>query len=343
MITFFIRRLLYSCIVLYGVVTVTFFLMFVLPGDPARMMLGQRADVASVAAIRRQLGLDQPLIVQYYKFATDLLPIDIVAKSTFEFKSYTSANIVTFGNGPDARILCVKLPYLGRSYSSNRDVLATIWDRFPATAVLAVSSMIIATILGMLIGILSAVRPYTFFDGAAMVFALLGISLPVYVRGLLAALLFGVVLKWLPISGYMNNGIQYLVLPALTLGLAPLGIVARITRSSMLDVLGQDYIRTARAKGLSNRTVIFRHTLRNALNPVVTTVSTYMAALLAGAFFTEYIFNWPGVGQLTIDAILKLDFPMIEGTVLFTAVLFVMTNLLVDVLYAVLDPKVKLS
>lgn len=343
MFTFFVRRLVYSFVVLYGVVTVTFFLMFVLPGDPARLMLGQRADVASVAAIRRQLGLDQPLVVQYYKFATDLLPVDIIAKPTFEFKSYTYASIATFGAGADARVLCVKLPYLGRSYSSNRDVLATIVDRFPATGILALTAMVFATALGMLIGILSAVRPYTFFDGAAMVFALLGISLPVYVRGLLAALLFGVVLKWLPISGYLNNGAEYLVLPALTLGLAPLGIVARITRSSMMDVLGQDYVRTAKAKGLSFRTVLFKHTLRNALNPVVTTVSTYMAALLAGAFFTEYIFNWPGIGQLTIDAILKLDFPMIEGTVLFTAVLFVATNLLVDLMYAVLDPKVKLG
>ncbi|HZV12019.1 MAG TPA: ABC transporter permease, partial [Candidatus Kapabacteria bacterium] len=147
----------------------------------------------------------------------------------------------------------------------------------------------------------------------------------------------------LPISGYINNGWEYLVLPAVTLGLRPLSIIARITRSSMLDVLGQDYVRTARAKGLSRAAVIFKHALRNAMNPVITTISAWLAGLLAGAFFTEYIFNWPGIGSLSIDAIEKLDFPMIEGTVLFTAIVFVVVNFLVDILYAVLDPKVKLS
>jgi peptide/nickel transport system permease protein len=341
MLTFCIRRLFYSALILYGVITVTFLLMFVLPGDPARLMLGQRADVASVAAIRKQLGLDQPMTVQYLHFVEDMLPVDVISKSALAYKTYTYASITTFNNGE--KILCVKLPYFGRSFSSNRDVLSTIFDRFPATGLLALSSIIIATVLGIIVGIISAVKPYSIFDGTSMVLALLGISLPVFVFGLLAALLFGVILKWLPISGYINNGWEYLILPAVTLGLRPLSVIARITRSSMLDVLGQDYVRTARAKGLSRGVVIFRHALRNAMNPVITTVSAWLAGLLAGAFFTEYIFNWPGIGELSIDAIQKLDFPMIEGTVLFTAIIFVIVNFLVDILYAVLDPKVKLS
>ncbi|HZV13543.1 MAG TPA: ABC transporter permease, partial [Candidatus Kapabacteria bacterium] len=186
MLTFCIRRLFYSALILYGVITVTFFLMFVLPGDPARLMLGQRADVASVAAIRKQLGLDQPMAVQYLHFVEDMLPVDVISKSALSYKTYTYASIATFDNGE--KIFCVKLPYFGRSFSSNRDVLSTIFDRFPATGLLALSSIIIATVLGIMVGIISAVKPYSFFDSTSMALALLGISLPVFVSGLLAAL-----------------------------------------------------------------------------------------------------------------------------------------------------------
>jgi peptide/nickel transport system permease protein len=176
-----------------------------------------------------------------------------------------------------------------------------------------------------------------------MIFALFGISFPTFAFGLIMALVFGHLLKWFPISGYINEGLPYLILPMLTLALRPLAITARITRSSMLDVMNQDYVRTARAKGLSSYSVIFKHTLRNALNPVITTISASLAATLGGVFFIEYIFNWPGIGLLAIDAIFKLDFPMIQGTVLFSAIVFVVINFFVDIFYAVLDPKVKLS
>ena len=308
MATYIFRKLLYSILILVGVITVTFSLMYVIPGDPARLMLGQRADIASIDAVRKQLGLDDPLYVQYGRFMYKAVQGD-----------------------------------LGRSYSSNRDVLKTILDTFPATALLAVTALILSSFIGIFIGVISSVRPYTFADNASMLIALFGISFPPFALGLIMALVFGAWLKWLPISGYINNGIIYLVLPMLTLALRPLAIIARLTRSSMLDVLNQDYVRTARAKGVSGWRVIIKHALRNALNPVITTISAWLAALLGGTFFIEYIFNWPGIGLLAINSILSLDFPMIQGTVLFTAVIFIIVNMLVDIVYAFLDPKVKLS
>jgi peptide/nickel transport system permease protein len=308
MTTYIFRKLLYSILVLIGVITVTFCLMYVIPGDPARLMLGQRADIASIDAVRKQLGLDDPLYVQYGRFMIKAVQGD-----------------------------------LGRSYSSNRDVLTTIIETFPATAVLAVSSLILSSFIGIVIGVISSIKPYTLTDNLSMLVALFGISFPPFALGLIMALVFGAWLKWFPISGYINNGLIYLVLPMLTLALRPLAIIARLTRSSMLDVLGQDYVRTARAKGVSEWKVIIRHALRNALNPVITTISAWLAALLGGTFFIEYIFNWPGIGLLAINSILSLDFPMIQGTVLFTAVIFIIVNMVVDIVYAFLDPKVKLS
>jgi peptide/nickel transport system permease protein len=308
MLAFIVRRLFYSILILLGVITVTFCLMYVIPGDPARLMLGQRADVASIDAIRKQLGLDDPLYIQYVRFISKALQGD-----------------------------------LGRSYSSNRDVLTTIIETFPATALLAFSAMILSTLFGILIGVISAVKPYSLSDNISMLFALFGISFPPFAFGLIMALVFGSWLKLFPISGYVNNGFIYLVLPMVTLALRPLSIIARLTRSSMLDVLGQDYVRTARAKGVSGWKVIIVHALRNALNPVVTTISAWLAGLLGGAFFIEYIFNWPGIGLLAINSILSLDFPMIQGTVLFTAVIFIIVNMIVDIIYAFLDPKVKLG
>jgi peptide/nickel transport system permease protein len=282
--------------------------MYVIPGDPARLMLGQRADVASIEAVRKQLGLDDPIYIQYVRFIGKAVQGD-----------------------------------LGRSYSSNRDVLKTILETFPATALLAVTSLILSSIIGVIIGLISSVKPYSFRDNMSMLFALFGISFPPFALGLIMALVFGSLLKWFPISGYVNNGIIYLVLPMLTLAMRPMAIIARLTRSSMLDVLGQDYVRTARAKGVASWKVTIKHALRNALNPVITTISAWLAALLGGAFFIEYIFNWPGIGLLAINSILSLDFPMIQGTVLFTAVIFIIVNMIVDILYAFLDPKVKLS
>lgn len=302
------KNFLYSILIIIGVITVTFCLLYVIPGDPARMLLGQRADVKSVEAVKEELGLNKPIYVQYFDFI---------------FKAIQ-------GN-------------LGRSYSTNREVVKTILDKFPATALLATSALILSTILGVLIGIISSVKRYSFVDNASMIFALIGISIPQFVFALIMVLIFGAVLKWFPISGYITQGWDHLILPMVTLALRPLAIIARMTRSSMMDVMSSDYVRTAKAKGLSSASVIFKHTLRNALNPVITTLSASLAATLGGAFFIEYIFNWPGIGLLAVDAILKLDFPVIQGTVLFSAVIFVVINFFVDIIYAWLDPKVKLS
>jgi ABC-type dipeptide/oligopeptide/nickel transport system permease component len=307
MLAYIARRGAAALGVLFGVATVTFVLNFVLPGDPARLLAGQRADAETIAAIRQQLGLDQPLPVQYVRFLGRLLQGD-----------------------------------LGRSYVTNRPVREIILERFPATALLTVSSMLLATVLGVLLGVLAAVRPNSWLDTLLMLLALVGISVPSFVAGLLVLLLFGVVLGWFPIAGYIDQGWEYLVLPMLTLALRPMSIIARMTRSSMLEVLGQEYIRTALAKGVPTGRVLLRHALRNALNPVVTTVSAWFAGLLAGAFFVEYIFNWPGIGSVAIAAIEKLDYPLIQGTVLFAAVVFVVVNAIVDVLYAVVDPRVQL-
>ncbi len=308
MFNYIIKNLLYTILILFGVVTVTFCLLYVVPGDPARIMLGQRADVSSVEVVREELGLNKPIYVQYGLFISKAVRGD-----------------------------------LGRSYASNRDVVKTILEKFPATALLAVSALILSSIIGIMIGIISAVKSYSALDNAAMIFALIGISFPQFAFGLIMALVFGFLLKWFPISGYITEGFSYLILPMVTLALRPLAIIARITRSSMLDALGQDYVRTAKAKGLPYNKIILKHTLRNALNPIVTTISTSLAATLGGAYFIEYIFNWPGIGLLAFDSILKLDFPMIQGTVLFSAVVFVIINFFVDILYALLDPKIKLS
>jgi len=308
MSAYIIRNLLYSIVIIIGVLTVTFCLLYIIPGDPARMMLGQRADQKSVEDLKEGLGLNKPVYIQYVRFMSNAFKGD-----------------------------------LGRSYATNRDVVKTILEKLPATALLSFSALFISSILGVLIGIISAIKKYTVWDNSAMVFALFGISFPSFAFGLIMALVFGHLLKWFPISGYINEGAQYLILPMLTLALRPLAITARITRSSMMDVMNQDYVRTAKAKGLSSGTVIFKHTLRNALNPVITTISASLAATLGGVFFIEYIFNWPGIGLLAIDAIFKLDFPMIQGTVLFSAIVFVVINFFVDIVYALLDPKVKLS
>lgn len=307
MLRYVLGRLGYTLLMLLGVVTVSFFLVRAIPGDPARVMLGQRADEATLEALREQYGFNKPLIVQYWRYLERLVMGD-----------------------------------LGRSIASNRPVLEIVIDRMPATALLATVAMVIATVFGIALGVLSAVRANTWLDSTTMALSQFGISLPSIVMAIFLMVIFGQVLPWFPIAGYVDRGIEYLVLPAITLGIRPLAIIARVTRSSMLEVLGQDYIRTARAKGLHPVRVITVHALRNALNPVVTTVGTWFAGLLAGAYFVEYIFNWPGIGSAAFDAITKLDYPVIQGTVLFTAAVFVLVNFFSDVLYALLDPRVEL-
>jgi peptide/nickel transport system permease protein len=312
MLTFIIRQFFYSLLIILGVMTVTFVVVRILPGDPARLMAGQRADLQSIESLRRQWKLDQPLPVQYIDFLGRAVTGD-----------------------------------LGRSFAFNRPVVETIIDKVPATAILAVSALTLSSVLGIAIGVISAWKPNRWFDDVAMVTALLGISVPSFVLAILLALVSAYWLGILPGVGYIVRGsridLTYLILPMIALAARPLSIIARITRSSMLDVLSQDYVRTARAKGLPVSKTILKHALRNALNPVITTISAWLAATLAGTLFIEYVFTWPGLGSLALGAVQQLDYPIIQGVVLFTAIIFVIINFIVDVLYSVLDPKVRLS
>ncbi|GLC28442.1 ABC transporter permease [Roseisolibacter agri] len=304
MLSFILRRLLLAIPTLLGVLVVTFLLLFVAPGDPVAEIVGERADPATVARLRAELRLDDPLPQQFAHYAGGVLRGD-----------------------------------LGRSFITNREISSDIAERFPKTLLLAGTAMLFASVLGILLGVVSARRPGGWVDRTALGGAYLGISFPVYWVGLLFILLFAVQLRWLPASGY--GGLKYLVLPALALGMRSIAFLARVTRSAMLEVLNSDFVRTARAKGLGERTVTLRHGLRNALIPVVTVLGLDFGYYLTGSILTETIFSWPGLGRYVVNAIGRRDLPAIQGAVLFLSAVFVMVNLLTDVAYAKTDPRVR--
>jgi peptide/nickel transport system permease protein len=359
MINFILKRLFYGFLVLLGVVSVVFLLFNVLPGDPARMMLGQRADSASVAAINHDLGRDKSLTVQYLNYINDLSPISVhnsVNENSFWYlnpEKYTSAKVL-FHIGK-SKVVVVKPPYLRRSYQNSRSVSDILFEAFPKTALLAIVAISIALIIGLVIGVLSALYKDTWFDKIAMVLSVSGMSVPSFFAAIVFAWLFAFVLA--PYTGLSMFGSLYsvddfgrgeyinlknLILPAVVLGIRPLAIVVELTRSSLLEVLSQDYIRTAKAKGLSQRRIIIKHAMRNAINPVVTAISGWLASLMAGAVFVEYVFDWKGVGVAIVDALNKYDFPVVMGAVMFISVILVIINILVDILYAYLDPRIRL-
>ena len=351
MLRFFIRKLGYGILVLLGVVIVIFLLFNVLPADPARLTLGQRADVASLENVRRELHLDKPKSVQFLLYLNDLSPLGIHTRGELQ----ESLNgVALFSVGGDGALV-LKTPYLRRSYQGKKDVWEILMEALPGTLVLALAAMVLATVLGIALGILSAVKQNTWMDTSAVFASVIGISAPSFFTGIVLAYLFGFVLTDYtglhmtgslfdidPFEGRVLN-LRNLILPALTLGIRPLAIIVQLTRSAMLDVLGQDYIRTAYAKGLAGRAILYRHALRNALNPVITAITGWFAELLAGAFFVEYIFGWKGIGKVTVDALEKFDFPVVMGAVLFTAGIFVIINLLADLLYSIVDPRIRLS
>lgn len=359
MIRYILNRLFYGLLVLLGVITLIFILFNILPGDPARMMLGQRADISSVEAIHKDLGLDKPLIAQYFNFLNDLSPVSV--HNSKEKESYWFLDPKKYS--PYAKLLTVKswsvvvkTPYLRKSYQSKREVGEIIAEAFPKTLLLAAASMLFAFVIGVAIGVISAIRKDSFFDRAAMVLSSLGMSLPSFFAAILIAWIFAFLLArytGLNMTGSLYTvddfgrgeyvSLKNLILPALTLGIRPLGVLVELTRSSMLDVMSQDYIRTARAKGLSEFKVITRHALKNALNPVVTAVSGWFASLMAGAVFVEYVFDWKGIGVVIVDALEKYDFPVIMGTVLFIATILIVINILTDISYTLLDPRVELE
>lgn len=358
MLRFIIRRIYYGIFVLLGVITLVFFLFNILPGDPARMMLGQRADIASIEAINKELGLDAPVHIQYLRFLNDLSPLSFHSTLT---DSHTFADSLKYAPFISiAKIgktqVILKKPYLRRSYQSKRKVSEILAQAFPNTMLLATVSMGFAVIISLLIGVATALHKDTFFDKMSLFISVLGMSLPSFFAAILMAWLFAYVLA--DYTGLSMFGSLYtvddfgrgeyldlknIILPAITLGIRPLAIIIELTRSSMLEVLSFDYIRTARSKGLTERRIIFRHGLRNALNPIVTTVSGWFASLMAGAVFVEYIFDWKGIGVVIVDGLEKYDFPVVMGAVLFIAVLLVIINIFVDIIYAWLDPRIKLT
>jgi len=356
---FLIKRLLYGLLVLFGVITLVFILFNILPGDPARMMLGQRADISSVEAIHKDLGLDKPLMTQYLNFLNDISPVSVHNNQNPENYWYLnpekySPYLKLFSIKKTSLVL--KMPYLRKSYQTKREVAAIIAEAFPKTLLLAAVSMIFAFIIGVIVGIFSALKKDGIFDQVALVLSVLGMSLPSFFAAIIIAWVFAFLLSdytGLNMTGSLQTvddfgrgeylSLKNLILPALTLGIRPLGVIVELTRSSLLDVLSQDYIRTARAKGLSEFRVITRHALKNALNPVVTAVSGWFASLMAGAVFVEYVFDWKGIGVVIVDALEKYDFPVIMGTVLFISVILIIINILTDITYALLDPRVRLE
>ncbi len=357
MIQFLVKRLWYGLWVLFGVVSVVFFLFTVLPGDPARMMLGQRADISSVESIQRELGLDRPVHHQYFHYINDLSPVSIHHREDPASLIYLDPAAYTYKVlvSPGDHSLVLKKPYLRRSYQSNRPVSAILGEAFPNTMLLAAVSVAFAMLVGIALGTFVALKRKPWLSRGTLVFSVFGMSLPSFFAAIIIAWVFAYLLgdiTGLNMSGSLREVDDFgrgeyiawknLILPAITLGIRPLAIVTELTRSALRNAMAQDYIRTAKAKGLSEYRVITRHALKNALNPVITAASGWFASLMAGAVFVEYVFDWKGIGVVIVDALEYYDFPVLMGAVLLVSVVLVLINILVDIVYAWLDPRVRL-
>lgn len=349
MLHLLIKKLLYGILVLAGVVVTVFFI-FQAFADPARLVAGQTGDKKTMDNIRKELYLDQPKWKQFLLYVNDVSPVSIYTRE--EIKEKKLHGFFIGGNTK----LGIKIPYLRRSYQTKKDVIDVLLEALPGTIMLASAAMMFATLAGIFLGILAAVKQNTWMDTSSIFASVIGISAPAFFMAIVIAYVFGIVLhsytglsltgSWFSIdetNGERYLTLQNLILPAITLGIRPLAIITQLTRSSMLDVLNQDFIRTAYAKGLSRRQVVYRHALRNALNPVVTAITGWFAELLAGAFFVEYIFGWQGLGKVTVEALENLDYPVVMGSVLFAASIFVLVNILADVLYGIIDPRIKMN
>lgn len=345
---YLIKKLFYALLVLIGVVVLVF-VMFQGFGDPARLIVGQSGDKKTMDNIRKDLYLDQPKLKQFVLYLNDLSPLALHDSADIQKKELKG-----FFIGRDKKF-AIKFPYLRKSYQTKKNVGALLLEALPGTLILALAAMIIACVFGIVLGVLAAVYKGTWIDNTAVFTSIAGISAPSFFMAIIVAYFFGIVLH--PYTGLNLTGSLYeidevtgerflniknLILPAFTLGIRPLSIITQLTRSSMLDVLQQDYIRTAYAKGLNKRTIIFKHALRNALNPVITAITGWFAELLAGAFFIEYIFGWKGIGKLTVDALDKLDYPVVTGSVLLSACIFIFINILADIIYKAVDPRINL-
>jgi peptide/nickel transport system permease protein len=346
--SYLFKKAAYALVVLLGVVMLVF-VMFQGFGDPARLIVGQTGDKKTLDNIRKELYLDQPKWKQFLYYLNDVSPVAIHSKASIEKKGLKGFFI---GSGNNQ--LAFKIPYLGKSYQTKKPTVSVLTEALPGTIVLAVTAMLFACVVGIFLGVIAAVYKNTWIDQTAIFSSIAGISAPSFFMAILIAYVFGIVLHdytGLHLTGSLYEideitGEEYialknLILPAFTLGIRPLAIITQLTRSSMLDTLSQDYIRTAYAKGLPKRTVVFKHALRNALNPVITAITGWFAELLAGAFFIEYIFGWRGIGKITVDALEKLDYPVVMGAVLFSALIFILINVLADLLYRMVDPRIR--
>ncbi|MDR2068857.1 MAG: ABC transporter permease [Spirochaetaceae bacterium] len=309
MLKYIIKRLMLMIPVLLGVTFIVFFIMNLTPGDPAVLILGEQASPEAIAQVREELGLNDPLLVRYVTYIKNMCRGD-----------------------------------LGISYRNKLSVWDQVWDKFPNTCILAFAGIIVALVIGIPVGILSAKKQYTVLDNITVVLSLVGVSMPNFWLGLLLSLLFALKLGWLPSQG-MGSGffplLRSVILPAITLGTGVAATVVRMTRSSMLEVIRQDYIVTARSKGITEKEVTRKHMFKNALIPIITAVGLEFGILLGGAMLTETVFSWPGLGRLMVDAITRKDIPMVLGSVIFMAVMFSLVNLAVDIIYAFVDPRIK--
>ncbi|MDP2542453.1 ABC transporter permease [Tenacibaculum discolor] len=358
MFQYIINKIFYGFLTLFGVVTVIFLLFNILPGDPARMMLDQREDTEQLQNIRKKYGFDKPVFTQYLYYLNDVSPLSFHSKNkgNYTFLSegkYNAQSLFSIGNTE----VVMKTPYLRQSFQKNgKNVSEVIKETLPNTAILAIVAITIALFLGIVLGIFSALFKDTFFDRLIAVVSTLGMSVPSFFSAILFAWFFGFVLNkytHLEMTGSLYEvddfgegmHIQWknLILPAIVLGIRPLAVVIQLMRNSLLETLSQDYIRTAKAKGLTMYQVIKKHALKNSLNPVITAISGWFASMLAGAVFVEYIFNWNGLGKEIVNSLNTLDLPVIMGAVLVVATLFIIINILVDILYSWLDPRIRLQ
>ena len=358
MINYLLNKIFYALLTLLGVVTVIFFLFSVLPGDPAQMMMGQNDDSEQLAIIKKKYGFDKPISTQYLYYLNDLSPISFHSNNAQDYTflsegKYNATSLFSLGNTTTV----LKKPYLRESFAKQgKRVSQVLSETLPNTFVLAVSAIIIAIIIGILLGIVSALYKDQWLDKSIQIFSTLGMSIPSFFSAILFAWFFGYILHEftnLEMTGSlyelddfgeaMHIKWKNLILPAVVLGIRPLAVVIQLMRNSLLEVFNQDYIRTARAKGLSEFQIIKKHAVKNALNPVVTAISGWFASMLAGAVFVEYIFGWNGLGKEIVNALNTLDLPVIMGSVLIIAVMFIIINIFVDIIYVWLDPKVKLE
>lgn len=334
MFAYIIKKTAYGLLVMLGVISLIFVLFNILPGDPARMMLGQNADQESIDMIHKELGLDKPLGIRYLVYLNDLSPVGIDKEGDFGFKS----------------------PELGRSYQSDRSVSSILAEAFPNTILLALVSITIAFVFGVLFGSIAAIYKDTWIEKSILLITSLGMSLPSFFAAILIAWIFAFLLAdytGLSMFGSLYSiddfgrgeyvDLKNIILPAVTLGIRPLSVICELTKSTMKEVLQQDYIRTAKAKGLSMFKIIKNHALRNTLNPVVSSISSWFASLLAGAVFVEYIFDWKGVGVVIVDSLEKYDFPVLMGALIVICIMLVIINILTDIVYAFLDPRIKMA